>query len=123
MNGRFASLKKTEWALQRGGRSAHSFSWLLASPQQPLETEDPPTVSIAPQYTSQHLCRAIAIFARAETFENSQFCQYISGSRGLRVKIFHSSPGKIFSAGALLATHRPPQSIPDAMNRRRRVPP
>src|SRR6266851_1505341 len=110
--------QKSEWALQRGGRSAHSFSWLLSSPQQPLETEDPPTVSLAPQYTSQHLCRAIAIFSRAETFENSQYCQYISGSPGLRVKIFHSSPGKIFSTGALLATHRPP-----LMNRRRRVPP
>src|SRR6266516_6334096 len=37
---------------------AHPFSWLLSSPQQPLETEDPPTVSLAPQYTSQRLCRA-----------------------------------------------------------------
>src|SRR5687768_1192203 len=37
---------------------AHSFSWLLSSPQQPLETEDSPTVSLAPQYTSQRLCRA-----------------------------------------------------------------
>ena len=56
------ALTKSEWALQRGGRSAHSVSWLLSSPQQPLETEDPPTVSLAPQYTSQHLCRAIIIF-------------------------------------------------------------
>jgi hypothetical protein len=41
-----------------GVRRAHSYSWLLSSPQQPLETEDPPTVSLAPQYTSQRLCRA-----------------------------------------------------------------
>src|SRR5258707_9826059 len=87
---------KSEWALQRGGRSAHSFSWLLSSPQQPLETEDPPTVSLAPQYTSQHLCRAIVIFSRTETFGNQQYCQHMSGSRGFRVKIFHSSQGKIF---------------------------
>jgi hypothetical protein len=59
MDLKIAGRQKTEWALQRGGRSAHSFSWLLSSPQQPLETEDPPTVSLAPQYTSQHLCRAI----------------------------------------------------------------
>jgi hypothetical protein len=37
---------------------AHPFSWLLSSPQQPLETEDSPTVSLAPQYTSQQPCRA-----------------------------------------------------------------
>jgi hypothetical protein len=41
-----------------GVRRAHPYSWLLSSPQQPLETEDPPTVSLAPQYTSQRLCRA-----------------------------------------------------------------
>jgi len=41
-----------------GVRRAHSYSWLLSSPQQPLETEDPPTVSLAPQYTPQRLCRA-----------------------------------------------------------------
>jgi hypothetical protein len=40
------------------------FSWLLSSPQQPLETEDPPTVSLAPQYTSQRLCRAREFLAR-----------------------------------------------------------
>src|SRR5690242_1021164 len=62
-----------EWALQRGGRSAHPFSWLLSSPQQPLETEDPPTVSLAPQYTSQHLCRAIEIFSRSKSQEKSRF--------------------------------------------------
>src|SRR6266567_2752173 len=65
---------KIEWALQRGGRSAHPFSWLLSSPQQPLETEDPPTVSLAPQYTSQHLCRARVIFSRMESHEKSRFC-------------------------------------------------
>src|ERR1044071_1582942 len=54
--------KKKEGALQGGGRSPHPFSWLLSSPQQPLETEDPPTVSLAPQYPSQRLCRAIEIF-------------------------------------------------------------
>src|SRR6478735_702409 len=41
-----------------GVRRAHPYSWLLSSPQQPLETEDSPTVSLAPQYTSQRLCRA-----------------------------------------------------------------
>src|SRR6476646_5741453 len=49
-----------------GVRRAHPYSWLLSSPQQPLETEDPPTVSLAPQYTSQCLCRAILFFATAE---------------------------------------------------------
>ncbi|HEX6719051.1 MAG TPA: hypothetical protein VF088_18220, partial [Pyrinomonadaceae bacterium] len=43
-------------------RRAHPYSWLLSSPQQPLETEDPPTVSLAPQYTPQRLCRASAFF-------------------------------------------------------------
>src|SRR5678816_4869976 len=42
-----------------GVRRAHPFLWSLSSPQQPLETEDSPTVSLAPQYTSQRLCRAI----------------------------------------------------------------
>jgi len=41
-----------------GVRRAHPFLWSLSSPQQPLETEDSPTVSLAPQYTSQRLCRA-----------------------------------------------------------------
>jgi hypothetical protein len=41
-----------------GVRRAHPYSWSLSSPQQPLETEDSPTVSLAPQYTSQRLCRA-----------------------------------------------------------------
>src|SRR5262249_56271804 len=59
-----------EWALQRGGRSAHPFSWLLSSPQQPLETEDPPTVSLAPQYTSQRSCRAIEIFSAGKRPKN-----------------------------------------------------
>src|SRR5260370_7147555 len=67
------ALIKSEWALQRGGRSAHSFSWLLSSPQQPLETEDPPTVSLAPQYTSQPLCRAIEIFFQSEFQQNTHF--------------------------------------------------
>src|SRR6266542_3002473 len=64
---------KIEWALQRGGRSAHPFSWLLSSPQQPLETEDPPTVSLAPQYTSQRLCRAIEFFDHSKPSENQAF--------------------------------------------------
>src|SRR2546423_13510796 len=63
-----------EWALQRGGRSAHPFSWLLSSPQQPLETEDPPTVSLAPQYTSQRLCRAIEFFGPAKAQKIRRFC-------------------------------------------------
>jgi hypothetical protein len=46
-----------------GVRRAHPYSWLLSSPQQPLETEDPPTVSLAPQYTSQRLCRASEFLA------------------------------------------------------------
>ena len=46
-----------------GVRRAHPYSWLLSSPQQPLETEDPPTVSLAPQYTSQRLCRASRFLA------------------------------------------------------------
>src|SRR5215831_11613225 len=75
------------------------FSWSLSSPQQPLETEDPPTVSLAPQYTSQHLCRAIEIFSRVECSENLSFSGLRPCRRPLRVKIFHSSLGKIFSAG------------------------
>jgi len=43
---------------KRGSARAHSYSWSLSSPQQPLETEDSPTVSLAPKYTSQCLCRA-----------------------------------------------------------------
>jgi len=52
-----------------GVAAAHPFSWLLSSPQQPLETEDPPTVSLAPQYTSQRLCRAIEFFGGIEAYE------------------------------------------------------
>src|SRR5205823_6507628 len=100
-----------ERALQRGRRSAHPFAWLLSSPQQPLETEDPPTVSLAPQYTSQHLCRAIVIFSRAETIANQQYCQQMSGSRGFRGNIFHSSQGKIFPS---VATCRQRQPLHDA---------
>src|SRR5204863_2974176 len=61
-----------ERALQRGRRSARPFSWLLSSPQQPLETEDPPTVSLAPQYTSQRSCRAIEIFSCSKIHEKSR---------------------------------------------------
>src|SRR6266699_3305696 len=43
---------------ERGSVRAHSYSWSLSSPQQPLETEDSPTVSLAPKYTSQRSCRA-----------------------------------------------------------------
>src|SRR5215207_1842061 len=49
-----------------GVRRAHPYSWLLSSPQQPLETEDPPTVSLAPQYTSQRPCRATVFFMSNE---------------------------------------------------------
>jgi hypothetical protein len=55
-----ADPKKRMGATYVGVRRAHPYSWLLSSPQQPLETEDPPTVSLAPQYTSQRLCRARA---------------------------------------------------------------
>ena len=97
MNGRFASLKKTEWALQRGGRSAHSFSWLLSSPQQPLETEDPPTVSLAPQYTSQHLCRAIIIFLHREMDEKQPFRPEQDDLARAGVQLFHGPLCKKFS--------------------------
>jgi hypothetical protein len=89
--------KKSEWALQRGGRSAHSFSWLLSSPQQPLETEDPPTVSLAPQYTSQHLCRAIIIFLHRETLQKLLFCSGIRRFDKPGVQLFHPRPSKNFS--------------------------
>jgi len=55
-----------------GVRRAHPYSWLLSSPQQPLETEDPPTVSLAPQYTPQCLCRARAFFPACELTQLSQ---------------------------------------------------
>jgi len=93
--------KKIERALQRGGRSAHPFSWLLSSPQQPLETEDPPTVSLAPQYTSQHLCRAIAFFSPSETQQNRAFAHFPEGFEGFTVKQFHPSQGKNFSVWPL----------------------
>src|SRR5688572_4398804 len=55
----FRSLqKKRMGATNVGVRRAHSYSWSLSSPQQPLETEDSPTVSLAPQYTSQAACLA-----------------------------------------------------------------
>ncbi len=56
------SCKKRMGATNVGVRRAHSYSWSLSSPQQPLETEDSPTVSLAPQYTSQRLCRARGLF-------------------------------------------------------------
>src|SRR5438045_7587460 len=61
-------------SLQRGRRSAHPFAWLLSSPQQPLETEDPPTVSLAPQYTSQPLCRAIEDFLQEKRVKFLYYC-------------------------------------------------
>jgi hypothetical protein len=54
-----------------GVRRAHPYSWLLSSPQQPLETEDPPTVSLAPQYTSQRPCRARGIL---DPFDDVDVC-------------------------------------------------
>ncbi len=59
-----AHTKKRMGATYVGVRRAHSYSWSLSSPQQPLETEDSPTVSLAPQYTSQRLCRAIGLFLK-----------------------------------------------------------
>src|SRR6266436_4063671 len=91
------ALKQSEWALQRGGRSAHSFSWLLSSPQQPLETEDPPTVSLAPQYTSQHLCRAIIIFLHGEMGQKPLFCSRIQGFDKTQSATLSSRQGKNFS--------------------------
>src|SRR5690348_12069039 len=58
-----AGFKKRMGATYVGVRRAHPYSWLLSSPQQPLETEDPPTVSLAPQYTPQRLCRARGFFS------------------------------------------------------------
>src|SRR5438128_9128706 len=90
----FESPAKNEWALQRGRRSAHPFSWLLSSPQQPLETEDPPTVSLAPQYTSQRLCRARVIFF---AFRNP--CKVITSSNFLRIcriyRVNHSQSNRV----------------------------
>jgi hypothetical protein len=75
------------------------FSWLLSSPQQPLETEDPPTVSLAPQYTSQRLCRAreflarfcIAVFAvnlvRSPIFAHDSYEKLCRNFSPLRVEI------------------------------------
>src|SRR6266850_161921 len=40
--------KKRMGATNVGVRRAHSYSWSLSSPQQPLETEDSPTVSSCP---------------------------------------------------------------------------
>src|SRR5438270_5466391 len=80
-----------------GAAAAHPFAWLLSSPQQPLETEDPPTVSLAPQYTSQPLCRAIEIFSRLETAEKSRFSSFLRQSKSDRMKFFHPCLRKIFS--------------------------
>ena len=57
----------SERARHVGARHARSNSWLLSSPQQPLETEDPPTVSLAPQYTLQRLCHASTSISRLES--------------------------------------------------------
>jgi hypothetical protein len=73
MDLKFEGRQKNRMGAATWGRSAHSFSWLLSSPQQPLETEDPPTVSLAPQYTSQHLCRAIIILLHWEMREKWPF--------------------------------------------------
>src|SRR5689334_4966791 len=62
--------KKRMGATYVGVRRAHPYSWLLSSPQQPLETEDPPTVSLAPQYTPQRLCRATVFFEKVELSKN-----------------------------------------------------
>jgi hypothetical protein len=51
-------VEKRMGATNVGVRRAHSYSWSLSSPQQPPETEDSPTVSLAPQYTSQDACPA-----------------------------------------------------------------
>ena len=80
-----------------GVTAAHPFSWLLSSPQQPLETEDPPTVSLAPQYTSQRLCRAIEFFGGIERCENSKIFEHRAISDLLTVKVFHSAVCKFFS--------------------------
>src|SRR5438128_11772738 len=93
----FESPAKNEWALQRGGRSAHPFSWLLSSPQQPLETEDPPTVSLAPQYTSQHLCRAIEFFAPLEVPQNLQFSPWKEPLGRDGEQVFHGRDCKNYS--------------------------
>src|SRR5436190_16889690 len=59
MNGRRReTVAKNANGRERGSVRAHSYSWSLSSPQQPLETEDSPTVSLAPKYTSQRSCRA-----------------------------------------------------------------
>src|SRR5215468_1117986 len=84
-----------------GVAAAHPFSWLLSSPQQPLETEDPPTVSLAPQYTSQRLCRAIEFFGGTEARENSKILTMARFPNLLCVKIFHSASCKFFSVPLL----------------------
>src|SRR5437660_4999163 len=87
-----------------GVAAAHPFAWLLSSPQQPLETEDPPTVSLAPQYTSQHLCRAIEIFSCSKIHEKSRFLAGFKAGIGPRecnsfivptVKISRPGGGKV----------------------------
>ena len=90
-------MPKTEWALQRGGRSAHPFSWLLSSPQQPLETEDPPTVSLAPQYTPQRLCRAIEFFGQRKRLEIHYILLAQRRHSRPTMQLFHSPVCKFFS--------------------------
>src|SRR6266536_6481987 len=95
---------KIEWALQRGGRSAHPFSWLLSSPQQPLETEDPPTVSLAPQYTSQPLCRAIEDFLQEKRPKFLCYCRLSEVPRKRSVKLLHGKACKTFSTVKILSS-------------------
>src|SRR6476646_4290810 len=90
-------LEKRMGATYVGVAAAHPFSWLLSSPQQPLETEDPPTVSLAPQYTSQRLCRAIEFFGATEARENSKIFAGTQYPNVLTVKVFHSAGCKFFS--------------------------
>src|ERR1044072_4447044 len=82
-----------------GVRRAHPYSWLLCSPHTPLETDAPPTVSLAPHYTSQRPCRAILFFAR---FELSRITsKNAAGSRLRRLARSRSDgEGRRFFSGA-----------------------
>src|SRR6476661_3975018 len=80
-----------------GVRRAHPYSWLLSSPQQPLETADPPTVSLAPQYTSQQLCRAITIFLHRKIKGKVSFCSESVRFFKTTVQVLHAQSSKIFS--------------------------
>src|SRR3982074_2126930 len=65
---------------ERGSVRAHSYLWSLSSPQQPLETEDSPTVSSCPE-----IYIATLVPRKTKSSEPTRFW-FLRASRWLRKK-------------------------------------